>query len=275
MKRTLVKTSLLLALGGSAYANPILPPEQAPVDILIVMDNTHSMDEVQRTFAQNIRKLVSKLGGRDWRIGVITTDSSELRAAETISGPVKVVTSSMYEINRAEAVKALREMTKPGLAGHDVEQGIYMAKQALDGNCVKTEGSWEQVTHTECDDDPTWLRSDSHKEVIIVTDERNCSSRGAQDPNPCEGQEWDVAEYVLNSMPANTVVHGFLFSKEDNEFPERGRNFVCGDFTGGFAIQKPVEYQRLIAATGGVENYICQDAYGDMLAGLSLTIARR
>src|SRR5690606_34653408 len=48
--------------------------EYRKVDVLIVIDNSGSMEYEQRNMAQRVRNFISILRGLDWQIGVTTTD---------------------------------------------------------------------------------------------------------------------------------------------------------------------------------------------------------
>lgn len=65
------------ALGDVAQTEEIMQGSQpAPVDLLVVMDNSRSMAEEQEKMAERTQNLLTEIDSLDWRIGFTTTDVS-------------------------------------------------------------------------------------------------------------------------------------------------------------------------------------------------------
>ncbi|MGE0174786.1 MAG: hypothetical protein AB7T49_18480 [Oligoflexales bacterium] len=276
--RTPVKDAFVQGHVGTSLTENFAVKERGLLDIIIVMDNSHSMSSMQAKTASQIAGLLAEIRNTNWQIGVVTTESSRLRSAKTSAGmTINYVTKKFYDENTVDAMTAFSDMLNAGTSGHTVEQGIFMARKALDGECWYLDRNTPDGKQVRCDaDDATWLRPEANKAVIIISDERNCGSIGTGDPNPCAGRPGETADYLLDGLPLTTVIHGLLFLKNDGEAAEDYRTdtrFICDpDKTGSNGQQRPVEYEKAIAAHGGVVEYICNADYTSMLRKISSNI---
>ncbi len=120
-----------------------LPPQK--IDILIVIDNSGSMEEEQRNLASKLSALISQLTYIDWQVNVITTDYSCPRLSEL---PIRPDTPSRDTLFR-DAVNA-------GIFGSGYEQGLQFTMGHIYGACSSAS---------------PWLREDTNLAVLIVSDE--------------------------------------------------------------------------------------------------------
>jgi hypothetical protein len=132
-----------------------LPPV---IDILVIIDNSYSMEEEQLNLADKLTSLISDLNEVDWQINVITTDNICRRIPEL---PLNADTPNMEALFK-KAVKA-------GINGSGYETGL---KNAADH------------TSTGCNQDPDWLRENTDLAILVVSDEDEDSySRYYNKPN--------------------------------------------------------------------------------------------
>jgi hypothetical protein len=253
--------------------------EAGLLDIIIVMDDSASMRDIQDDIASRLGFLLSKIEKTNWQIGVVTTSSSCLRSS--LSHGVTILTKQHMQANSTTAYQIFSDLVRAGTFGDNAEHGILMAKGALEERCYKVErektGEFAgYVKITEGPQQMAWLRDRANKAIIFVTDEKNCGSWNPDDSpqhrDVCNGKPWDKAEYILDGLDQNTVAYGLLFLKGPNEYPEP--NTLCSqDAAGGYETQYPYEYEKIIASTGGTQAHICVDDYSDVLQSISQRIS--
>ena len=134
------------------------------LDILVVIDDSGSMDQEQQNLATKLDDLLMYIAETDWQIGVVTTTPKN--ACE-----ISIITVGENDIQNkfAAAVDA-------GTGGSGNEAGI---KEAVNG--------------LRCTENP-WVRNDSSVAVLIVSDEDNCSFDGSD----CQGEDWDKPQYLID-----------------------------------------------------------------------------
>lgn len=130
---------------GEAISESFAQDEKGILDILMVIDNSGSMEEAQKNVAQGLPALLNYVSGSNWQIAITSTDSREcirrIITADTVD----------YEQVFSETIKSL------GINGSATEEAILMTQRGLLG---------------ECHGNTTpWLRDNSSLAIIIVTDE--------------------------------------------------------------------------------------------------------
>ena len=139
-----------------------------------------------------------------------------------------------------------KELIAAGAQGATPGKGILMATDALRG-----------VYGGET----PWVREESQKAVLIVTDEKNCGSAANEG---CSAEPYNAADYFLERAPKATRVYGLLAFEN---YDER-----C--LSGGYEEYYPTEYERLIRLTGGFSEEICQDDYRAVLERISSHVSQ-
>ena len=130
---------------GEAVAESFAQDEKGILDILMVIDNSGSMEKPQSNVAQGLPALLDYVSGSNWQIAIISTDRRDCVR--------RIITAEMpdYEQLFATTIKSL------GIKGARTEEAMLMARHGLQGECRgKT---------------TPWLRENSSVAVIIVTDE--------------------------------------------------------------------------------------------------------
>ena len=130
---------------GEAVTENFTQNEKGILDILMVIDNSGSMEEAQENIAQGLPALLNYVAGSNWQIAITSTDRREcirrIITADTVD----------YEQVFAETIKGL------GINGSSTEEAILMTQRGLLGECQgKT---------------TPWLRDNASLAIIIVTDE--------------------------------------------------------------------------------------------------------
>ena len=135
------------------------------LDILLVVDNSHSMKDEQKKLARKLEPLLYHVSKSDWRIGVTTTD------------PKRPCIEALFTPKTHNLKRAFRRTIEGlGTDGYSKEAGIKKAVELL--KCEKVD----------------WLREGSNIAVIIVSDEDNC--RKGRHCSEIETQP----DYLLNTL---------------------------------------------------------------------------
>lgn len=129
-----------------------LSPTVPALDILVVIDNSKSMEEEQKNLSTKLSPLLSAVSDSDWRIAVTTTDSADPCLRDVISKGDSNISSKF-----ANAIKA-------GTDGSGIEKGLSTAARAF--TCQN------------------WMRPGSALSILIVSDEDHCSTG-----DKCEASE--------------------------------------------------------------------------------------
>lgn len=143
------------------------------IDILVVVDNSGSMDVEQKNLSTKLSSLLTFIDGSNWQIGVITTD------AATYNGSCRMTLIRSTDAN-AEAV--FKAATTPGITGSGYEQGIRQAVVGL--GCTSNR----------------WLRDNASTAVLFVTDADNCTYDGQDCGTNPWAKETYLIDYVENTL---------------------------------------------------------------------------
>ena len=130
---------------GEARAESFAQNEKGILDILMVVDNSASMQEAQENIAQGLPALLNYVSDSNWQIAITSTDRRECMR--------RIITTDTtdYEQVFAATIKSL------GINGSSAEEAILMTQRGLRGEC-----------HGET---TAWLRNNASLAIIIVTDE--------------------------------------------------------------------------------------------------------
>ena len=149
------------------------------LDILLVIDNSGSMEQHQNNLAGKIEPLLSYINDTDWQIAITSSDTRD----ET----VKIISKKRGNQSEFEPT-----ITGLGTKGIIHEAIIWKAIQALKGNHLKNDLGIEYTQFWDCkekdprcdiydppeinrcqkfENEPYWLRADSMLAILLVTDE--------------------------------------------------------------------------------------------------------
>ena len=130
---------------GEIIAERFTQNEKGVLDILLVIDNSLSMERVHNEVSTKLPSLLNYVTDSNWKIAVISTDKKEcIRQIITKDTP-------NYDEVFAQTITGL------GIDGSPREETILMAHRGLKGECS---GQFFN-----------WLRDNSSLAVILVTDE--------------------------------------------------------------------------------------------------------
>lgn len=174
----------------------------AKVDILWVIDDSHTMRHRQEELAENFRHFMAGLSEHvdtlDYQIGVVTTDtyvaanSGRLRQPKGFSKPW--ISSSNCVPGSCDPVEEFSKLARVGALGVGDEKGLLAAELALTGKLIAPGG------HNH-----GFVRDDASLVIIIVSDEEDSSCApirqeyggGCGYPPDYDHVEWGSTDYYV------------------------------------------------------------------------------
>ncbi|MDG1479680.1 MAG: hypothetical protein P8R54_08815 [Myxococcota bacterium] len=222
------------------------------VDILWVIDNSLSMSDEQAEVASKFGEFIESIEatGLDFHVGVITTDmeSTEIGRGQLLGDPTYLTRDD------DDYIAAFQDRIQVGIQGSDREKGLDAAITALTEPIVSSSNAG-------------FLRDGAVLSIIFVSDENDCTDRGALD-----GYDEATAcyEYSEDLVPIFDLIEEYDAIKPDEDRtlisaivgPEITEN--CGGAVPGF------RYQTMADAFGGITGNICQSSFSDIMERLGL-----
>ena len=231
------------------------------LDLLVVIDDSSSMQPYQKRLAPQLSPLLSHIGNTDWQIMVVSTTPIRKVSRET-GGFVEIfgcprknprdsfddslITKKQFEQDPVLAAKRFEWKVSIGDdSGDPIERGLYASVQGLNGECG----------------DPTkpWTREGSHRAVLMLTDEENCGSDLDQN---CDSKPDSDPNYFVKNVVKGTQFFALLHDKD--KYAD-----TCSDE--GY-VRKPQDYRAVIDLTNGMEGNICATQYEEILTEISKNI---
>lgn len=221
------------------------------VDVLWVIDNSLSMADEQAEVADKFSQFISGIeeSQLDFHIGVVTTDMS------SPDGRGQLIGDPPYLTNDTKDYEALfAERVQVGVDGSDREKGIDAAYTAL-------------TEPLRSGANAGFLRSDAILSIIYVSDENDCTDRGALDGY---SDALSCYEHSDELYPLRDLIEEHESLKDNNDRilisaivgPEVGQN--CDGAVPGF------RYQTMARAFGGLDASICQASFASIMTELGL-----
>lgn len=221
------------------------------VDILFVIDDSHSMAEEQQALADGFSAFIQEIEATDtdFHLGIITTsfDYTDPDRGKLIGTPTVITSADDYAALFTQRVQV-------GVTGSDREKGLEAAAWALSPAMLSGVNSG-------------FLRSEAYLLVVFVSDENDCSDRGALeafDVNACYDRYDDL-------VPVEVFVDELVDTKGGK--PEKvvlsaivgpERDMGCTDAVPGF------RYMDAAHLTSGLVGDICQQDWSGILWELGL-----
>lgn len=221
------------------------------VDVLWVVDNSQSMFDEQTEVADKFPQFISGIEktGLDFHIGVINTDMASGDGRGQLIGEPSFLTP-----DTPDYAALFAERVKVGIDGSDREKGIDAAYTAL-------------TEPLRSGANAGFLRAGATLSIIYVSDENDCTDRGALDGYPSANSCYDNASELV---PVRDLIeeHEGLKSNDDRVLisaivgPEIQQN--CDGAVPGF------RYQAMAKAFGGLEASICEASFASIMTQLGL-----
>jgi hypothetical protein len=231
---------------GSTGSESYSVTQKGIVDIVVVVDNSGSMQQEQANLATRMAPLLSSIGDSDWRILVTTTDPDD---------SYRFLGACPYSPIRKEDVRPdatfQNRVRGAGVNGDGIERPFLNAAYALTCN-------WGGSS---------WLRPNSTVAVVILTDEDNCHI-DSQNGYGCSGQADADARYLIDRLSTvrrvgtDARVYGIFWhpSVASAQCPT--------------ALKQATRVAEAVQLTGGTWGSICDNDYSATLSKISRDVAQ-
>ena len=241
------------------------------VDILIVIDNSGSMNYEQKSMASRVGSFLSILTGLDWQIGVTTTDPSSTKAVNTTetkySSGLKPPTSStsIYKhvsdglfipisglpgqfylnstMHPADAQDKLGKTLQRPETGSGSEQAIYATYRSIERGFYSNDANPIQKN---------FFREGAHFASLVISDEDESANNAKNDPE-------NLLKLVSDTFSGQKAFswHSIITKPGDT---------ACKSTHGATYGER---YNALSLLTGGMIGSVCESDYGAQLAGIA------
>lgn len=221
------------------------------VDILVVVDNSGSMRDIQANMASRVSSLMNQVKDLDYHIAVTTTDPSNQTTGDghvlELTGFANqyVITPSMGLANAQQALASTVQRTESGSGS---EEGIYVTyrliERAIDGE-INTK---------------KFFRSDAAFSVILISDaneSRNALKNKPQELINLVKVNWPNKKFIFNSL---------IVRPEDSECMSSGRE---GYGTTYDQLSRLLGYGT---SGGAIIGTVCATDYGAQLSGIGQSV---
>ena len=220
------------------------------VDILIVVDNSGSMEFEQSNMADRFDTLISQLAGLDWRIAITTTEinTPDRFNNSRADGRILQIANNKYFISSRDDMNVAQQQFADAIQmeeeGSSSEQGIYATYRALERAKLQETTSMNS----------SFIRSDAALSVVVVSDANETPYGGVfLDRNyPTKLLEYMAASYANKSF----AFHSIIVKKDDR---------ACLNLSGSGNESYGLFYEDLSTRTGGVIGSVCEADYGSQL----------
>jgi len=242
-------TTTILTIPDRVITEEFFQDAAEAVDILLVIDNSCSMDAEQDRLSREFEAFVEffYVANTDYHIGVTTTDMEDDGERGSLFGQTRVITRST-----PDPAQAFRDNVQVGVSGSGFEQGLEGARTAL------SPGMTNGVNNG-------FLRDESELSVIFVSDEDD-ASMGTID-------QFLTGFYDLKGQRNRRA---FRASALTGVHPITGQPASCGlDPTDPFAgADDAPRYADLVVKSGGVLRSICADDFNGVVGQMGLSASR-
>jgi hypothetical protein len=223
--------------------------EYRKVDILMVIDNSGSMDYEQKSMASRVRNFISILKGLDWQIAVTTTDPTlKQRSGHYTDGQlIPMPGSNNYILSSAmdetEAQNLLGQTLQRSEAGSGSEQGINATYRVIERS--KTPGTPQSAL----------FRPGAQFASLVISDEDESATTAKNDPH-------NLVNLVAETFGGqkNFSYHSIITKPGDT---------ACRSTHGAAYGER---YKIMSDLTGGIIGSVCESDYAAQLTGIASRI---
>lgn len=209
---------------------------EVPVDVLIVVDNSHSMGPYQEKLGQNLAAFLTWFvaAEMDYQIAVTSTD--------VISEGHGRVSDARVTNDTEDAEAVFAEMVALGIEGSGAEMGLHAAWEALVDPSLSAQNA-------------DFLRPEAFLSTVFVTDEEDSSPFSVND---YIADLRDLKPFSRKGFNASALV------VQDDA--------GCGEGTNESSIGS--RYMAMAERTGGVSEDLCAEDFGPIVTKISQSISR-
>lgn len=218
------------------------------VDILIVDDNSASMEYEQQSMAKRMSTFLTQLNGLDWRIAITTTDPYHNVWGDGRLLPMKGLTNQ-YMITSSTpaqtAQKVLGDTIQRSETGNSSEQGIYATFRAVERSLATTDNVNKQ-----------FFRGDANFATIVISDEDESAKNYRNIPE-------NLLSYVKTTWASKIFAFHSIITK-----PGDTKCQTTYGATFGTIYQKMSLLTGAGTVGGAIVGSVCEVDYGTQLKGI-------
>lgn len=240
--------------GYKDYVKPlVVSANSMKVDVLVVIDNSSSMNYEQKNMSDRFDSFLARLKGLDYQVGIVTTDVKQSTSYRKDGRLLQFESLNRYWIKSTDdpdkAKMAFASVIERPEDGSGNEQGVkatYRAlERALDSN----------------DKNYGFIRSGAALSVILVTDADETVSQFTYSGDVNSFTEKNHPENLLKFIQTKFPGKGFKF----NSIIVRENDKKCLDFPDSINEAYGLNYQKLTNMTSGVLGNVCESDYSGQL----------
>jgi hypothetical protein len=217
------------------------------VDILIIDDNSASMEYEQQSMAKRMSTFMSVLSGLDWRIAITTTDPTSKVWGDGQLLPMKGLTKQYYissSMDPKSSQKALEDTIQRSEIGNSSEQGIYATYRAVERSLIATDPASQ------------FFRSDANFATVVISDEDESDTKFRNIPE-------NLLALVKQTWPSKHFAFHSIITRSGDVQCKNGNGNTYG-----------VTYEKMSKLTGAgmvggpIIGSVCEADYGSQLRGI-------
>lgn len=230
--------------------------EAGEVDVLLVVDNSGSMQPYQERLSTNFSDFLSFFTGYvDYRIGVVTTTlepnppygGCTQEVIDSVPSGGELVGGTWISDEDADGDEAFSELVQVGVCGAGYEMGLETAALALTPPLSDAGGANEG-----------FLRSDAYLSIIFVSDE--------EDSSPLTTAGYINTFRSIKGNRSRDIFNASALVVTDE--------VDCSDDQLNAGATKSDRYIDIADQTGGVTGSICSGDFATIITELSLATSR-
>lgn len=214
------------------------------VDILVVIDNSGSMEYEQKSMAKRVSNFLSILRGLDYQIGVTTTDPRNINLGDGRLIPIAgaqgqyLIDSSM---NEADAQLRLGQTLQRPETGSGSEQAIRATYRAI-----------ERALDHSSPGNSLLFREGAQFASLVISDEDESDTQAKNDPN-------NLIQLIHNSFGGQkTFTWHSIITRPNDTACKAADGYAYG-----------YRYDQLSRLTGGVIGSVCEMDYASQVSGIA------
>ncbi len=237
------------------YNDLFFQEARAEVDILFVVDNSESMEAEQERLARRFDTFIDYMDEvetlMDFHLGVITTDLSD----DNPDRGRLLGTPSVLSRSTLDYVDKFKDRVQVGITGWGMEKGLEASLVALSEPMVS-------------DANDGFMRDGAMLVLIYVSDENDCSDRGAL---PSEDYCY-LPAYQDDLVPVSEYVAAFRQIKGDTQLVMAFSIVGPMDTTYCEDTLPGTRYHEVADLTGGAIGSICSEDFAGIMDNLGLSV---
>ncbi len=232
----------------------VLIKDDRKVDVLIVIDNSGSMEYEQRSMGNRVKNMLSVLRGLDYRIAVTTTDPGATRTSNGIKYygdgdliPISGQTGKLWIdslMDESVAQQSLSQTLQRPETGSGSEQAIRATYRFI-----------ERATTPSSSSISTFFREGANFATLVISDEDESANTEKNDPEK-------LLQLIASKFSGQKAFswHSIITKPGD---------LSCKNTHGATYGER---YKKITNLTGGILGSVCEADYATQVSGVATEI---